>query len=151
MSDRRIEKEVDKALNPGPSKVQMEALFGDVTRMVRVELEILHDRMSRLEVSSSGLAGMWIRRACWLCSVEKCVCYWCNCCVAYVFDAIIAIRRDPLALPSGPITRGRSKRFKEALHGLVLSTQEMFKEEPAHEKLVGGLRDYIINIIQVQD
>ncbi|KZV23459.1 hypothetical protein F511_42072 [Dorcoceras hygrometricum] len=66
-------------------------------------------------------------------------------------DAITAIRRDPLALPSGPITRERSKRFKEALHGLVLSTQEMFKEEPAHEKLVGGLRDYIINIIQVQD
>ncbi|KZV18214.1 hypothetical protein F511_31484 [Dorcoceras hygrometricum] len=71
--------------------------------------------------------------------------------VSLAIDAITAIRRDPLALPSGPITRGRSKRFKEALHGLVLSTQEMFKEEPAHEKLVGGLRDYIINIIQVQD
>ncbi|KZV46976.1 hypothetical protein F511_15773 [Dorcoceras hygrometricum] len=38
-------------------------------------------------------------------------------------DAITAIRRDPLALPSGPITRGSSKKFKEALHGLVLSTQ----------------------------
>ncbi|KZV51294.1 hypothetical protein F511_05635 [Dorcoceras hygrometricum] len=68
-------------------------------------------------------------------------------------DAIPPIRRYPLALPSGPITRGRSKKFKEALHGLVLSTQEMFKEEgnPAHEKLVEGLRDYIVNIIQVQD
>ncbi|KZV33789.1 hypothetical protein F511_16395 [Dorcoceras hygrometricum] len=68
-------------------------------------------------------------------------------------DAITAIRRDPLALPSGPITRGRSKKFKEALHELVLSTQEMFKEEgnPTHEKLVGGLRDYIVKIIQVQD
>ncbi|KZV18449.1 protein ECERIFERUM 1-like [Dorcoceras hygrometricum] len=64
-----------------------------------------------------------------------------------------AIRWDPLALPSGPITRGRSKKFKEALHRLVLSTQGMFKEEgnPAHEKLVGGLRDYIVNIIHVQD
>ncbi|KZV52499.1 vacuolar iron transporter 1 [Dorcoceras hygrometricum] len=51
------------------------------------------------------------------------------------------------------VARGRSKKFKEALHGLVLSTQEMFKEEgnPTHEKLVGGLRDYIVNIIQVQD
>ncbi|KZV46324.1 hypothetical protein F511_14549 [Dorcoceras hygrometricum] len=68
-------------------------------------------------------------------------------------DAITAIRRDPLALPSGPITRGRIKKFKEALHGLALSTQEMFNGEGnhAHEKLVGGLRDYIINIIQVQD
>ncbi|KZV58553.1 hypothetical protein F511_23683 [Dorcoceras hygrometricum] len=68
-------------------------------------------------------------------------------------DAITTIRRDPLALPSGPITRGRSKKFKEALHGLVLSTQEMFKEEGnhAHENIVARLRDYIINIIQVQD
>ncbi|KZV39154.1 hypothetical protein F511_12299 [Dorcoceras hygrometricum] len=63
-------------------------------------------------------------------------------------DAITAIRRDPLALPSGPITRGRSKKFKEALHGLILSTQEMFKEEgnPAHEKLVGGCVRYRCSI-----
>ncbi|KZV36168.1 BAG family molecular chaperone regulator 4 [Dorcoceras hygrometricum] len=54
MSERRTEKEVGEGLNPGLSKVQMEALFGEVTRMVRAELELLHDRMSRLEVSASG-------------------------------------------------------------------------------------------------
>ena len=28
--------------------------------------------------------------------------------------------QDPLSLPSGPITRFRAKRFKEALNGLIL-------------------------------
>ncbi|KZV48697.1 hypothetical protein F511_16896 [Dorcoceras hygrometricum] len=50
----RTEKEVGEGLNPGLSMVQMEALFGDVTRRIRAELELLHDRMSRLEVSASG-------------------------------------------------------------------------------------------------
>ena len=33
--------------------------------------------------------------------------------------------RDPLSLPSGPITRLRAKRFKEALNGLVQHIGEM--------------------------
>ena len=33
--------------------------------------------------------------------------------------------RDPLSLPSGPITRLRAKRFKEALNGLVQHISEM--------------------------
>ena len=33
--------------------------------------------------------------------------------------------RDPLSLPSGPITRLRAKRFKEALNGLVQNISEM--------------------------
>ena len=33
--------------------------------------------------------------------------------------------RDPLSLPSGPITRLRAKRFKEALNGLIQHIGEM--------------------------
>ena len=33
--------------------------------------------------------------------------------------------RDPLSLPSGPITRLRAKRFKEALNGLIQHVGEM--------------------------
>jgi hypothetical protein len=29
------------------------------------------------------------------------------------------VAQDPLSLPSGPITRLRAKRFKEALNGLI--------------------------------
>ncbi|KAI3450233.1 hypothetical protein Pfo_006898 [Paulownia fortunei] len=32
---------------------------------------------------------------------------------------------DPLSLPSGPITRFRAKRFKEALYGLIQQVGEM--------------------------
>ncbi|KZV58700.1 protein ECERIFERUM 1-like [Dorcoceras hygrometricum] len=81
-----------------------------------------------------------------------------------LLDAVTATRaRDPLKLPLGPITRGRIKKFKEALHGLVLGTEEPFtcmvsrldgiREAgmSAHGSVFGGLRDYTINIIQVQD
>ncbi|XP_073037004.1 uncharacterized protein [Primulina eburnea] len=48
-----MEKEVGESSNQGLSKVQMEALFGHFSRMLRVELDPLYERLDRLEVSTS--------------------------------------------------------------------------------------------------
>lgn len=40
-------------------------------------------------------------------------------CVFGLEQAHSSILSDPLQIPSGPITRARTKRFKEALNGLV--------------------------------
>jgi hypothetical protein len=38
------------------------------------------------------------------------------------------VAQDPLSLPSGPITRLRAKRFKEALNGLIQENWANFKK-----------------------
>lgn len=54
---------------------------------------------------------------------------------------------DPMELPPGPITRGRSKRFKEALQGLVL---RILEGESSMDARKDEMRAYS-NIIHVQD
>jgi hypothetical protein len=38
---------------------------------------------------------------------------------SYTWEWSLSCTKDPLSLPSGPITRHRAKRFKEALNGLI--------------------------------
>lgn len=54
MSERKSDKKVGESSNTGLSKVQMDELFGHFTRVMRDELEPINERMSRLEVSTSG-------------------------------------------------------------------------------------------------
>lgn len=56
MFERSAEKEVGENSNNGFSVAQLEVLFGHVSRMMRVELGPLTERMNRLEVSTS-----WVR------------------------------------------------------------------------------------------
>ncbi|XP_073057399.1 uncharacterized protein [Primulina eburnea] len=48
-----MEREVGENSNQGLSKVQMEALFGHSSRMLRAELDPLYERLERLKVSTS--------------------------------------------------------------------------------------------------
>ena len=48
-----MEREVGESSNQGFSKVQMDALFGYFSRMMRAELDPLYERLDRLEVSTS--------------------------------------------------------------------------------------------------
>ncbi|XP_073121534.1 uncharacterized protein [Henckelia pumila] len=47
-------KDVSESVNQGISKVQMDAFMGQLTRVMRSELEPLHERMSKLEESSGS-------------------------------------------------------------------------------------------------
>lgn len=65
-------------------------------------------------------------------------------------DAIIrALLKDPLQIPNGKITRSRDKRFKEALHGLIMTIQNETKETLLNLALMDGYG--LFNIIQVCD
>lgn len=50
MSDRRSDKEIGENSNSGISKVQMNALLGHITRLMRSELEPVHARLDQLQV-----------------------------------------------------------------------------------------------------
>lgn len=54
MSDRMSEEEIGENHRRGLPKVEMEALFGHFSRMLRVELAPLHERMDRLEENANG-------------------------------------------------------------------------------------------------
>lgn len=54
MAERKSDKEVGESSNTGFSKAQMDELFGHFTRVMKVELEPIQERMSRLEVSTTS-------------------------------------------------------------------------------------------------
>ena len=51
-------------------------------------------------------------------------------------------KKDPLQMPVGPITRGRSKKLQETLNGLVkefIWANPTFKEEPKSNQAFEGI------------
>ena len=52
--------------------------------------------------------------------------------------------KDPLRMPSGPVTRFRAKRFKEALNGLIHQQEEMI-----HASYNMGLRHFDEELITI--
>ncbi|XP_073016269.1 uncharacterized protein [Primulina eburnea] len=49
-----MEREVGGSSNSGLSKAQLDALFGDFSRVMTTQMESLHERLDKLEVSVSG-------------------------------------------------------------------------------------------------
>lgn len=61
---------------------------------------------------------------------------------------------DPLELPEGPITRGKMKKFKEALHGLVMNHQGAPTSLMSRLEELGKQMDQeelLKNVIKVQE
>jgi hypothetical protein len=60
------------------------------------------------------------------------------------------VAQDPLSLPSGPITRLRAKRFKEALNGLIQENQANSKKTKMSSNNNQGLV-HVIKAIEVDN
>ena len=58
-----------------------------------------------------------------------------------------AWRKDPIAVPLGPVTRARAKKFKEALNGLI---QALHKEAANPITTEGDDVHKLVQLIQVQ-
>ena len=58
-----------------------------------------------------------------------------------------AWRKDPIAVPLGPVTRARAKKFKEALNGLI---QALHKEAANSVTTEGDDVHKLVQLIQVQ-
>jgi hypothetical protein len=52
--------------------------------------------------------------------------------------------QDPLSLPSGPITRLRAKRFKEALNGLIQENEA----DPKKTKMGSNNNQGLVHVIK---
>jgi hypothetical protein len=55
------------------------------------------------------------------------------------------VAQDPLSLPSGPITRLRAKRFKEALNGLI---QENWADSKKSNKMGSNNNQGLVHVIK---
>jgi hypothetical protein len=55
--------------------------------------------------------------------------------------------QDPLSLPSGPITRLRAKRFKEALNGLIQENEA----DPKKTKMGSNNNQSLVHVIKAID
>ena len=63
-------------------------------------------------------------------------------------NALKEIKEDGIQVPIGPVTRARSKRFKEELNTLIIKLQCDTKDISIKEELQEHKRPMIVHVIQ---
>ena len=63
-------------------------------------------------------------------------------------NAIKAIKEDGIQVPVGPVTRAKSKRFKEELNTLIINLQRDTKDTCIKEYIQDHKRPMLVHVIR---
>src|SRR3954471_6204311 len=121
------------AETPADPKLYVEALVGEMRRMMKNELAQINERLDRVENTNrrpprgEPPRGELHRRNP----------------TRHADESMATKKREPIMVPVGPVTRARAKQFKERLNGLIHKIQQ----EGSGLHMEGDQK--LINIIQV--